>query len=73
MIKDLLKKLTDTGFKVDNHSGVMDGQPIYIIDVYGHKKQKGQVRLVSGDWFNFRESAEVLIDKIKKTRGKIAL
>lgn len=73
MIKHLKKELEDAGFKVDDYSGVIDGEPIYIVDLYGHPKQKGQIRLISQDWFNFRESAEEAMRKVKSTSKKIAL
>lgn len=73
MIKDLIRELENAGFKVDDYSGTVDGAPIYIADLYGHKKQKGQIRLISQDWFNFRESALEAIRKIKSTSKKTSL
>jgi hypothetical protein len=73
MIKDLIKELEDEGFKVDDYSGTMDRGPVYVLDLYGHRKQIGQIRLFSQDWFNFRESAHEVISKIKSTSKKIKL
>lgn len=73
MIKDLIKELEDAGFKVDDHSGIMDGDPIYIIDLYGHKKQRNQVRLIDHNWFTFRQTANEIMRKVKSTSKRISL
>jgi len=73
MIKDLIKELETAGFKVDDYSGVMDGDPIYVIDLYGHKKQKNQVRIIDRNWFTFRETANDLMRKVKSTSKRMSL
>ena len=73
MIKDLVKKLEKKGFKVDNHSGIMDGEPVYIIDLYGHPRQKHQFRVMAEDWYNFRGEVERIIEKFSKGKGKVEL
>lgn len=73
MIKDLIKELKDTGFKVDDYSGMMDGEPIYIIDLYGHKKQRNQIRIIDRNWFTFRETANEAMRKVKSTSKSVSL
>lgn len=73
MIKDLVSELEKAGFSVNDYSGEMDGEPIYILDLYGHKKQKSQVRIIDRNWFTFRQTANDIMRKIKSTSKKISL
>ena len=73
MVKDLVKELEDAGFKVDDYSGEIDGEPIYILDLYGHKRQKSQIRIIDHNWFTFRQTANEVMRKIKSTSKMVSL
>ena len=73
MIKNIIKELEGAGFRVDNHSGEMNGEPMYVVDLYGHKKQKTQIRIVDQNYYTFRETINNVIRRIKSARGKISL
>ena len=73
MIDSLINELKNSGFRVDDHSGEINGEPIYVIDLYGHKKQKTQIRIVDQNYYTFRETINNVIRRIKSARGKISL